>query len=327
MNITLRQLRAFIAVTQQGSFTAAARQMSLTQSAVSALVRELEQQLGLPVLERTTRRVTLTGAGEHLLQLAERVLRDVEMAVTEAKSLLDKTRGRVVIAASPLASATLLPDMIAAFSRDYPRISIELHDVLTDQILHLVRTGSADIGVGTFQRSPTELELSTLYEDTIGVIVPVSSPLAGRRTLRWRDLEGEQTIVLSRASAFRALIDELLAKQSISMPPPRFEVGYMGTAVALAEAGLGISILPQRAAALIRSRGACFRRLTSPVVSRAATLVTRAGRTLSPAAAAFAEHLTRASGAPRLPVSRPPLKRARGRRGAEPPGPRPAAER
>ncbi|HVW69675.1 MAG TPA: LysR family transcriptional regulator, partial [Steroidobacteraceae bacterium] len=91
MNITLRQMRAFVAVTHQGSFTAAARELHLTQSAVSAVIRDLEEQLGLAVLDRTTRRVTLTDAGRHLLQLAERVLRDVETAVTEAKGLLDKS--------------------------------------------------------------------------------------------------------------------------------------------------------------------------------------------------------------------------------------------
>lgn len=295
MNLTLRQMRAFVEVTRQGSFTSAARQLNLTQSAVSALVRELEQQLGLAVLDRTTRRVTLTDSGSHLLQLAERVLRDVETAVTEAKGLLDKSRGRVVVAASPLSAATLLPKMIARFAHDYPNVSVELHDVLTDQILQSVRTGSADIGLGTFEKSQTELELSTLYEDVLGVVMLSTCPLVNRRTLRWRDLEGHTAIALSRASAFRALIDGVIASQSISFGPPRFEVGYMGTAVALVEAGLGISVLPERAASLIKAANACFKRLTAPVVSRPVTLVTRAGRTLSPAAAAFVECLSGAS--------------------------------
>jgi DNA-binding transcriptional LysR family regulator len=294
MNLTLRQMRAFVAVTRQGSFTSAARALSLTQSAVSALVRDLEEQLGLTVLDRTTRRVTLTDAGTHLLQLAERVLRDVETAVTEAKGLLDKSLGRIVVAASPLSAATLLPKMISRFAQLYPKVSVELHDVLTDQILHGVRSGSADIGVGTFEKSPTELELSTLYEDVLGVVLPSSSPLAKRKTLRWRDLEGQATIALSRASAFRPLIDSVMASQSVALGPCRFEVGYMGTAVALAEAGLGISVLPERTAALIRTPGVCFRRLTAPVVTQPMTLVTRAGRTLSPAAMAFVECLSTA---------------------------------
>ena len=292
--MTLRQLRAFVAVNRHGSFTGAAHELSLTQSAVSALVRELEGQLGLVVLDRTTRSVALTDAGSRLLQLAERVLSDVETAVTEAKGLLDKSLGRVVIAASPLAAATLLPRMIARFADRYPKVTVELHDVLTEDILHRMRAGSADIGVGTFERSTTELELSTLYEDVLGAVLPASSVLAKRRTLRWRDLEGESMIALSRSSAFRPLIDSVLSSQSIAVPR-KLEVGYMGTAVALVEAGLGISVLPERAAALIRSRSACFRRLTTPEVTQPVTLVTRAGRTLSPAAMAFVECLSTGS--------------------------------
>ena len=101
-------------------------------------------------------------------------------------------------------------------------------------------------------------------------------------------------IALSRTSAFRPLIDSVLASQSVNVAGPRFEVGYMGTAVALVEAGLGISVLPERAASLIKSRNTCFRRLNSPSVSRPATLVTRAGRTLSPAADAFVSFLSKA---------------------------------
>jgi DNA-binding transcriptional LysR family regulator len=309
MNLTLRQMRAFVEVTRHGSFTAAARELSLTQSAVSALVRDLEGQLGLAVLDRTTRRVTLTDAGSHLLQLAERVLRDVENAVTEAKGLLDKSIGRVVVAASPLAAATLLPEMIARFATLHPKVIVELHDVLTDNILHDVRAGTADIGVGTFQRSSTELELSTLYEDVMGAVLPSESPLAKRKTLRWRDLEGESTISLSRSSAFRPLIESVLASQGIALGPSRFEVGYMGTAVALAEAGLGISVLPERCAALIKAPTACFRRLTAPIVTQPVTLVTRAGRTLSPAALAFVECLGQVK-----PTADPATGRASSRR-------------
>jgi DNA-binding transcriptional LysR family regulator len=292
MNVTLRQLRAFTEVARQASFTTAAKQLNLSQAAVSALVRELERQLGLALLDRTTRRVSLSEVGRQLLQSSEQVLRDVDSAINEAKGLLDKRRGRVTVAASPLVAATFLPGMIARFARLFPDVSIELHDVLTDQILHSVRNGIVDVGIGTFEKSQTELELSTLHEDVLGVVIPRNSPLERRRTLRWSDLLGHPMITLTQSSAFRPLIDSIIASQALDFGTPRFEVGYMGTAVALVEAGLGISILPERASALIKSNRARFRRLTGPVVSQSVTLVTRTGRSLSPAAAAFAESLS-----------------------------------
>lgn len=287
MNITLRQLRAFAEVARRESFTEAARQLNLSQSAVSALIRELERQIGFGLLDRTTRRVVLNPSGEHLLELSERVLNDVDSALREARGLLNKSRGRVIVASSPLSAVTILPSRIAKFAKLYPRVHIELRDMLTDQILQSVRSGTVDIGIGTFERSTTELTLSTLYEDVLGVVMPVDSPLARRRPLRWRDLGGQSSIALSRASVFRPLIDSTLSAQSIQQGETHFEVGYMETAVALVEQGLGISILPERAAALIKHRKACFRRLADPVVSRPMTLVTRAGRSLSPAASAF----------------------------------------
>lgn len=295
MNVTLRQLRAFTEVARRESFTAAAKHLHLSQSAVSALIRELERQIGFALLDRTTRRVILSDSGGHLLELSERVLRDVDSALSEAKGLLDKSRGRVVVAASPLAAVTILPAMISRFWRAFPEVHIDLRDMLTDQILQSVRNGTADIGIGTFEKSATELVLSTLYQDVLGVIMPNSSKLAGRRSLCWRDLKGQSMIALSRSSAFRPLIDSTLRSQSIELGQTRFEVGYMGTAVALVEEGLGISVLPERAAALIKQRRAQFRRLSAPVVSRPMTLVTRAGRSLSPAAGAFVECLAKAS--------------------------------
>ncbi len=259
---------------------------------MSALVREMERQVGFALLDRTTRRVELNDSGRQLLQLADRILRDVDSAISEAKGLLDKSRGRVVIAASPLAAATFLPEMIARFTRLYPDVSVELQDVLTDQILHNVRSGTVDLGVGTFEKSATEFELSTLYEDVLGVVMPRNGALMRRRTLRWQDLNGQRMIGLSRSSAFRPLIDSVLESQSVVLDSTRFEVGYMGTAVALVEAGLGVSVLPERAAALIKSRAVCFRRLSAPVVSRPVTLVTRTGRSLSPAASAFVDCLS-----------------------------------
>jgi DNA-binding transcriptional LysR family regulator len=292
MNPSMRQLRAFAEIARQGSFTGAARKLHLTQSATSALLRELERGLGLALMDRTTRNLSLTEAGKQFLLHAERILKDVQHAIAEAKGLRDKRQGRVTIAASPLVSVTLLPRIIAAFVKAFPGVSVELHDLLTDQILERVRSGAVDVGIGTFQRSTTEFELVTLFEDRLGLVIPIDSPLANRRVLRWQDLENQDLIALSSGSAFRSLTEATIASLRLRTRAPRFEVGYMGTAVALVEAGLGVSVLPERAATLIRSSAACFRKLRAPAVKRAATLVRRADRTLSPAAAAFVTFLS-----------------------------------
>lgn len=291
MAITLHQMQAFTEVARHGSFTRAAGALHLTQSATSSLIKDLEQKLGLQLLDRTTRRVVLTRAGEEFRLRAERILADVNNAVADAKDLLDKRRGQVSIAASPLASATFLPGAIAAFARVHPYVNIVLHDTLTDGIVEQVRNGTAELGIGTFVESVSEVGLVTLFEDRLGVVLAAASPLAKKRNISWHDIATEARISLTPSSAFRPLVDNVFASLGLPLARPRFEVGYMGTAVALVEAGLGISVLPERAASLARTAAACWRPLTSPAVTQASTLVTREGRSLSPGAAAFVDFL------------------------------------
>lgn len=291
MTITLHQMHAFVQVARHGSFTRASVDLRLTQSATSALVKELESKLGLQLLDRTTRSVVLTLAGEEFRVRAERILADVANAMADAKELLDKRRGRVTIAASPLSSATFLPAAMAAFARVHPHVSVQLHDILTAGIVEQVRNGTAELGIGTFQKSESEVEIVTLFDDRMGVVMPAADALARKRRLTWGDVADQPRISLTASSAFRPLVDNVFASLGIAPPQPRYEVGYMGTAVALVEAGLGISILPERAASLARTNVACWRPLVNPVVKQASTLVTRAGRSLSPGARAFVDFL------------------------------------
>lgn len=293
INPTLRQMRCFVAIVGEGSFTGAALRLHMTQSAISAVLRDLEEELGLTLVDRTTRSARLTSAGEQFLGHARRILRDVDEAVADVKGLVDKSHGLIRVAASPLASAILLPQILESFRRTYPGVRVELHDVLTAEILDQVRRGDVDLGIGTFLKSATELELVTLFEDRLGLVVPRVSPIARRRYARWQDLVGQDVIALTPGSAFRATTDATVRQLGLEVGPPVFEVGYMGTAIALAEAGLGICVLPTRAAALIRSRRAVFRPLRNPLVTQAATLVTKADRSLSPAARAFVSFLSK----------------------------------
>ncbi|GMU72258.1 MAG: LysR family transcriptional regulator [Burkholderiales bacterium] len=290
--VTLRQMQAFVLVARQASFTRAAAALHLTQSATSALVKELEERLGLVLLDRTTRSVGLTRGGEEFLARAERILADVAHAVADTHDLVHKRRGLVSIAASPMSSSTFLPGAIAGFAALHPFVRVQLHDILTDGILEEVRNGAAELGIGTFQRSIPDVAFVTLFEHRLGVVMPAASPLAAKRRLAWRELALAPRISMSPSSAFRPLVDNAFAAAGVAVERPRFEVGYMGTAVALVEAGLGVAILPERAAALARSGSVCWRPLVDPAVAHPSTLVTRAGRTLSPGARAFVDYLT-----------------------------------
>jgi DNA-binding transcriptional LysR family regulator len=158
INLTLRQLRAFVAVATLRGFTAAGKQLHLSQSALSGLVKELEDGLGMRLLNRNTREVSLTQAGAEFLPLARRVLTDVHDAVAGMSDLKHQRRGIVRVAALELLSCTLLPNGIAAFQRTFPRLEVRLSDSVIEQVLAKVGSGEVDLGIGPEPARDPEIE-------------------------------------------------------------------------------------------------------------------------------------------------------------------------
>jgi DNA-binding transcriptional LysR family regulator len=287
MNITLRQLRAFVEVARRRSFTGAARHLHLTQSGLSHLMRELEAQLGTRLLDRNSRSLSVTTAGMELLRDADRILGDVDHTLAGLRDLVARKRGRVTVAAPPVLAASLIPAAMARFKAAHPGITVRLLDLLTAGILEAVRSGEADLGVGTFHQSEPEVQLDALYEDRLVAVVPAASALARRRRLAWKDLRGAPLIMMTNASTFHYIVDRALSHAGEPVTPA-YEVGYMGTAIGLVEAGLGIAVLPAYARSMCDAKTAVVQPLESPAVTREVSIVIRAGRSLSPAAEAFA---------------------------------------
>jgi DNA-binding transcriptional LysR family regulator len=291
MNITVRQLRAFIAVASSGNFTRASERLHIAQSAISSLIRELEAQLGIRLLDRTTRRVELTDAGREFQANAVKIMADLEHAVHNAHELVARRRGRIVVAAPPLLAATVVPSAIADFNRDLPGIRVAVVDTQTKQIAARVKSGDIDIGIGTFSAADDDgLTRTPLARDTLALFCAARDPLAARRRVRWRDLKGARLIALSHDSGVRAVIE--YGYQSAGMAAdPAFEVSQMATALGMAEAGLGVTILPRYTAAYGNYRKLVVRPLCEPVVPQDIVAVSRKERSLPPAADDFLRRL------------------------------------
>jgi DNA-binding transcriptional LysR family regulator len=305
MNVTLRQLRAFVLVGRLGSFTQAAQEMHLTQSALSLLIRELESSMATRLVDRTTRNVSLTAAGHEFFASTQRVLADLEHAISNVDKLLAKERGRVVVAAPLVLSSTLLPPILAGFRSAYPGIELVLNDSLPGQVLSQVRTGIADLGIGTFSQTEEDLQRVLLFKEAIVAVFPASHPLARLQRLTWRDLAQVPVLALRRGSVFRDLAEGGFAAAGASLQPA-FEADYVGSLIGMVDAGLGVAIVPGYATALTDRRRIRSKRIEKPVVEREVLMVHRSGPTLSPAAEAFAQFVVQHTEAPATP------RRARG---------------
>jgi len=290
MNVTLRQLRAFVLVGRLGNFTRAAQAMHVTQSALSLLVRELEAAMNTRLLDRTTRTVSLTAAGSEFFTGAQRILSDLEVVIGGVDKLVAKERGRVVVAAPLVLSSTFLPPVLAAFKALYPGIELVLKDTLPMQVLPLVRSGAADLGIGTFSSTEADLERVLLFTEAMVAVFPASHPFASMRRLTWADLASAPILTLRSGSVFRDLAEAGFS--SVGLPlQPAFEADYAGSLVGLVAAGLGVAILPGYATSLTDKSRIKWRRLEKPLVEREVLLVRKTGSSASPAVQAFVDFL------------------------------------
>ncbi|OIP09690.1 MAG: LysR family transcriptional regulator [Betaproteobacteria bacterium CG2_30_68_42] len=292
MNVSLRQLRAFLAVARVGSFSRAADSLHLTQSALSGLIKELESALDLRVFDRSTRRIQLSDVGRELRPIVEKVIQDLDTALDEVASLKALKKGMLRIAAPQLISCTLLPEVIAAYRSAHPQIRIRLFDCVVEGVQARVFSGEADFGIGP-ERDPTlEISARTLFEMPFMAVFPPGHPLERLERIRWADAVQYPIVALQGQFTERLSVDLHAALPELTLNPSN-EVTFMTTALSMVGAGLGIAACLPYARSLAHSYRLQMRPLHEPEVTRKFFVFTRNGRSLSPAAESFIDFLFR----------------------------------
>nr|WP_162595000.1 LysR family transcriptional regulator [Variovorax sp. PBL-E5] len=290
MNVTLRQLRAFVEVAEAKHFTRAADKLELSQSTVSSLVRELEANLDLRLFDRHTRMLSLTQAGAEILPLARKALADLDSVLGSSSDLKTLGRGRVSIAASSLQAALMLPRMIREFGVAHPGVTVDLHDVAQPDVPEMVRSGAVDFGIGTESGLRQDVASRLLTTDTYAVMMPAGHALSRKKELTWRDLEGYPLIGSPAGNPLREQIDMTLARHGITLTRS-YEVALPLTIIGMVEGGLGIAVLTTTATRLALALGLVVKPVVNPVITRKIALLFHADRSLSPAAQNFSDLL------------------------------------
>lgn len=286
MNISLRQLRVFLAVARQQHFRRAAESLHLSQPAVSRHIAELEAELGLKLFDRNTREVVPTDAGRYLESAIGRVLDELEGVLAYVHTENERRRGKVHVASVPTLSAGLMPQCIAACARRYPELVIQLHDQAQTLVLDSVRGGEVDFGLAIEPPDTGEFDSELLLRDPFALVCRPDHALAAPSSVPWRKLRGQPLILLDYSSGSRRLIDQALEKHGIE-PRVVQQTGHTHTAFRMVEAGLGISVSP----ALSPPPPTLVTRALTPRESRAVVLLKRRQRSLSPLAALVWEEL------------------------------------
>lgn len=286
---TVRQLRAFMAVCETGSMSAAADVLALTQPAVTLLLKELEDKLGVRLFDRTTRSLQRTDAADEAYVYAERVLADLGDMSASLSALAAGRRGSIRIACTSALAQTLLPGVIREFTLNRPEVHVALHDCSPGEFVELIRGRRITFGIGTLETSLPNVEERVFLQDTLVAVAP-KERFRTRRPLSWKQLAAHPVVVVRSGYGVRRCIDAAADEAGIRLDIG-FEVSMLSTAVALAAAGLGVAIVPSTVLHYTPHAGLVARPLVSPVVRRDTAVLTERGRSLSPAAKAFIDLL------------------------------------
>jgi DNA-binding transcriptional LysR family regulator len=250
----LRQLEYFVAVAEERNFTRAAERVHISQSGVSAQIRQLERELGAELFDRSARTVALTVAGKAALDHARAALAAAGAIGQAVGEVTDLIRGRLTVGMVIGCTVTPLFDALAAFHRAHPGVEISLSEENSDRLIEGVRAGTIDLAlVGTATATPESLDALTIVSERLALVVPAAHPLAGRERVRLRDLAAYPIVCMPPGTGLRTVFDQACAAQHLQ-PTIALQATAADAIADLAARGLAVGILSASMAQRHRDR-------------------------------------------------------------------------
>ncbi|USG60907.1 LysR substrate-binding domain-containing protein [Sneathiella marina] len=279
----LKHLKAFDAVARHLHFTKAAQEQRITQPTLSLLIQQLEDSVGVKLLVRSTREVSLTEMGAEFLPRARKIVVDLDRTMAHMRDLASLKKGKVTVATFPSVAANQLPRIIVDYRREFPDITVQIHDGIFESIIDKVREGAADFAIASSQDELQGLKFEQLYDDEILLIAAKDHRFARHEVVRWLDIGDEEIVMLSSDTGTRQRIDRDLADHGITVNTI-LEPALVPTAAALVAAGAGLGVILSSYLPVIDTSNIVTLPLIEPTIRRPVGLITRPDRVLSPAA-------------------------------------------
>jgi DNA-binding transcriptional LysR family regulator len=246
--VDLRQLEIVKTVAESGSFSAAARKLHVSQSAVSRQVLLLEEELKEPLFVRLGRKVRLTAAGDAVLQLGRRVLDDVRETTSSIVEHHKKLSGSIHLGGGMTVCLHVFPALLKDFRRRYPDVEVKLTTGSTPQLLQQLRAGAVDVALLTLPVEGADLMQVPVMREELLLVTQPSHPVTRQRRIRPRDLDGQPLVLFERGSSTRRVIDDMIAREQIG-PKIVLETENVEILKAFVAIGMGMTIIPYQAVA------------------------------------------------------------------------------
>ena len=283
INFDLNDLLSFRAVAELSSFRKAAESVHLSQPAFSRRIDKLEQALGVRLLERTTRRVTLTAVGRDFERKVREFLDELDATLLGIRGVAVTRMGEVTVACVPSTVNYYLSHVIGRYHERSPKVRVKVLDAGANEVLATVARGEADFGLNFIGAQEGELDFKPLVEERFVAACRRDHPLAKLRRVSWAQLSDHDYISVGRASGNRVLLDQALAGVA-GRPQAIYETQHVTTMLGLVEAGLGVAAVPSMAMPAADHPLLVSVPLVDPIVTRKVGLIRRRGRSLSPGA-------------------------------------------
>jgi LysR family transcriptional regulator, carnitine catabolism transcriptional activator len=282
--VTLKQLRAFLSVVTERSFTRAAARLHLSQSALTLQISALESELGVKLLTRSTRSVELTPEGADLHPVIERIVDQLSRALSNAQTTSDRTAGSVAVAAGSSIISLVIAPAVVRLGESHPGISVRIIEHAGRGLASRVIKGEADFGISALSNSSPDLNSLLLLKDRFGVMCRSDHPLARKSgKITWSDLATHPFVMLARGTDTREMLATHPAIGPL-LPQPSFEVASLSALFSLVERGAGFTLLPGIAALPAVRQRLVFRPIHKPPMNRELYFVSERRHSLTPAA-------------------------------------------
>lgn len=286
---SLSSLRLFMQVANSLSFSETARNANLSQPALSRTIQLLEQDLGVRLFDRNSRNVALTQAGAALLPTVERLTLDFDQAFRELNQTFQGLKGRVCVGALPSMSANLLPRVIVNFHETRPQVEIVVRENLSDSLLKNLQERMIDFAISTPPTGVEGIDFTPLIVDECVLVCRAVDLPDFPDPAPWSVFGERPSISMEKGSSVRVMADAAFARAGVEAQR-QFECTLLATAGGFITAGIGIALLPRSTLPLLAVGGEIgWRAMEAPRASRRIGICQLAGRTLSPAASAFAQ--------------------------------------
>lgn len=284
--VSLKEIEVFVKVIRLGSFKEAARDLNVTQSALTQRLQKLEDALGARLIDRTTRTLAPTAVGLSFLSAAERLLAQYDQSIADIRDFIQVRHGRVTIASLISIATYVLPQAILRFSEAHPEVRIRVIDDAEQDIAEHVRRGDAEFGIDMRtgdEADDPELVFTGVMEDRFVLACHPDHPLAGGGPVAWEALADMPVVMLGPRSGTSRLLASRLPAATRQLAW-RYEVQHLSTMIGFLEAGAGVGIVPVMAMRAMEGRALVQRPLVSPELSRTVAIIERRDASLSPAA-------------------------------------------